>query len=151
MFFSENTQFLLFKCTNYFSLVTYPRNTEFSNLRDHSLFLLIPLDCLGRQLFLSFKYISIFFDRVNILMRQFVPCGELRCTLSLTTELSGVVVNATTRPLYLGNYPIPIVHETGWVPGSFWAGAEKNDPVRNRSQDCQPVMSPTTLSWPADT
>ena len=48
----------------------------------------------------------------------------------------GLFVNATLRPLYHGNYPIPIVEETVWVPGWLWAGAENIDLVRNRSQKC---------------
>jgi len=121
---------------SYFKVVTYPRNTEFSHLRNHSLFLLGPLTALADNSSSSSNIFPYYFDCVHTLMRQFVPCGELRCTLSLTTELNGVVVNATPRPLHPGNDHTPIVQETGWVPGSLCAGAEKVDPVWNRSQDC---------------
>jgi len=36
----------------------------------------------------------------------------------------GWMVNVTSRPFYPLNYPVPIVQEAGWAPGSVWTGAE---------------------------
>jgi hypothetical protein len=35
------------------------------------------------------------------------------------------VVNATTRPLYPGKDPIPIVEKGGWNSEPVWTGVEK--------------------------
>ena len=45
------------------------------------------------------------------------------------------MVNATPRPLYLRDDPVPIVQETGWAPGPVWTGAENLAPTGIRSPD----------------
>ena len=45
------------------------------------------------------------------------------------------VVNATPRPLYPGNGPVPIVQEAGWAPGPVWTGAENLASTGIRSPD----------------
>jgi hypothetical protein len=47
----------------------------------------------------------------------------------------GWVVNATPRPLYLGNDPVPIVQEAGWAPWTVWTGAENLAPTVMWSPD----------------
>ena len=37
--------------------------------------------------------------------------------------------------LYPGKYPVPIVQEVGWAPGSVWTGAENLAPTGIRSPD----------------
>jgi hypothetical protein len=45
-------------------------------------------------------------------------------TLSLTSLLDEVVVNATPRQLYSRERdPVPIVEKAGWAPGAVWMGA----------------------------
>jgi len=61
----------------------------------------------------------------------------------------GVVVNATPRPLYPGNDPVPIVHEAGWAPGPVWTDAENLASTGIRSPD-RPARSESLyrLSYP---
>jgi hypothetical protein len=48
----------------------------------------------------------------------------------------GWVVKATPRPLYpRRGYPIPIVQELGWSPGSVWTNAKKLAPTGIRPPD----------------
>jgi len=52
-------------------------------------------------------------------------------TLSLTSMLDGVVVNATHQPLYLWTQDlVPIEQEAGWAPGPVWMGGENLVQVR---------------------
>jgi hypothetical protein len=66
--------------------------------------------------------------------------GEKRysSTISLTTELDGVVclVNVTPRQLYpREKNPVPILQETGWDSGPAWTDAENLAPIEIRSPD----------------
>ena len=36
----------------------------------------------------------------------------------------GLGANATPRPFYPRNDPVPIVQEPGWAPGPVWTGVE---------------------------
>jgi hypothetical protein len=46
-------------------------------------------------------------------------------SLSLSSALEGVSVNATPQPLYPWQSDgSPIVHEAGWAPEPMWTGAE---------------------------
>jgi len=56
-------------------------------------------------------------------------------TLSLTSVTMGWVVNATPRPLYTGEDPVPIVQEAGWASGPVWTGVENLAPTGFRSPD----------------
>jgi hypothetical protein len=47
----------------------------------------------------------------------------------------GWVVNAMTRPLLNGNYPVPTALEAGWAPGPLWTGAENFAPTGIRSPE----------------
>jgi hypothetical protein len=47
----------------------------------------------------------------------------------------GWVVNTTSRPLYPGKDPVPIVYKAGWAPGPVWLGAENLVPIGFRSPD----------------
>jgi hypothetical protein len=76
------------KYLNYYGLVIYSRNKEFSRLRNHSLFLLLSLDWLADISSFPANICPYSSDCVHISMRQFVKCGELSSTLSLTTELN---------------------------------------------------------------
>ena len=67
----------------------------------------------------------------------------------------GWVVNATPRPLYAGEDPVPIVQEAGWVPGPVWTGAENltstgirtpDRPARSKSL-CRPRYPGPTLYY----
>jgi hypothetical protein len=42
-------------------------------------------------------------------------------------------VNAKHRPLYLREFPVPIVQEAGWGPGTVWPGAENLAPTGVRT------------------
>jgi len=60
-------------------------------------------------------------------MRQFVPRGELRSTLSLTTEQNGDYLSTpNTGRFSLGMTPLSIVQETVWVPWSLWTVCGKS-------------------------
>ena len=66
------------------------------------------------------------------------PEGEYSysSTLSFTTTLDGVGVQATSWPLYpQERYPVPIVQEAGWAPGPVWTGAENLAATGIRSPD----------------
>jgi hypothetical protein len=77
------------KYLNYFGLVIYSHNKEFSRLRNHSIFLLLSLDRLADISSFPANIYPYSFDCVHISMRQYVKRGELSFTLSLTTELNG--------------------------------------------------------------
>jgi hypothetical protein len=47
----------------------------------------------------------------------------------------GWVVNATSRLLYPGKYPVSIVKEAGWASGLIWTGAENLASTGIRSPD----------------
>jgi len=60
-------------------------------------------------------------------------------------------VSVTPRPLFTrGKDPVPIVQESGWVPGPVWTGAENLAPSEIRSPD-RPACSQSLyrLSYPA--
>ena len=57
-------------------------------------------------------------------------------TLSLTSALDGVVVNAMLRQIYpRKRQPAPIVEEAGWAQGPVWTGAENLALTGIRSPD----------------
>ena len=55
------------------------------------------------------------------------------------------MVNATPRPLYPGNDPVPIVQEARWVPGPVRMGAEN---LAHQRDSIPGPSSPTELSRP---
>ena len=61
------------------------------------------------------------------------------------------MVSSTPRPLFTpGKDPVPIVQESGWVPGPVWTGAENLSPTGIGSPD-RPTRShsPYRLRYPA--
>jgi hypothetical protein len=59
----------------------------------------------------------------------------LHCFFNLSARW-GWVANATPRPLYPGNDPVPIVEENGWAPGPVCTDGVKLAPTGVQSPDC---------------